>query len=87
MKVVPGNIVTAYVGPEMLDLVLGTCNYEASGDEVILVDTDQLENTQDMSGQVGEMAEEIQKACQNWHASLGSETINGHYNGLILLRA
>ena len=87
MKTVPGNIITAYVGAEKLDLVLGTCNYEASGDGVVLVDMDQLENTQDTSGKVGEMTEEISKQVLDWHQSLGSETTQGRYNGLIVLRS
>lgn len=87
MKTIPSNIVTAYVGAEMLDLVLGTCNYEASGNGFVLVDMDQLENTQDTSGKVGEMTEEISKQVLDWHQSLGSESVNGRYNGLILLRS
>lgn len=87
IKIIPGTVITALVGPELLDLVLATCNYEASGDGVVLVDTDQLENTQDTSGQIGEMAEEIQRASLELHQSLGSEATKAQYTGLILLRA
>jgi hypothetical protein len=48
---------------------------------------DQLDNTQDTSGQIGEMAEEISKQILDWHQSLGSESGQGRYTGLILLRS
>ena len=91
MKIIPGNIFTAFVRAEMLDLVQSTCNYEASGDQIVLVDTDQLDNTSDTSGKVGELAEEIQKEVANHHQSLGAELSNSGqwhgYSGLILLRS
>jgi hypothetical protein len=55
-------VLTVWAGPDLLDRVLATCNYEASGDGVVLVDTDQLENTSDTNGHV----EKIQKAIGDY---------------------
>jgi hypothetical protein len=86
MKVIPDNIITVTgCGPELLDRVIATCNYEASGDQVVLVDDDQLENTVDMSGIIAELREKIQGLILDHHKSLGAES--GHYTGLILLRS
>ena len=68
----------------MLDKVLATCNYEASGDGVVLVDTDQLNSTSDETGQVKEMAENIQREAHDEACALNLEATN--YEGLILLR-
>ena len=88
MKVSMSNILTAYVGAELLDKVLATCNYEASGDGCVLVDTDQLDNTTDTSGEIGEMAEKIQRATRRNGFPLNLKTLVGaEYTGLILLRA
>jgi hypothetical protein len=76
MKIISEHIVTVLgCGAELLDLVLGTCNYEASGDGCVLVDTDQLENTQDMSGKVGKLLETIINSSRQQD-----------YTGFILLR-
>jgi len=85
-RVLPGNILTVFVEAEMLDLVLDTCNYDAAGEGVILVDADQLENTSDRSGLITKLLQELNQAALDWHKSLGSESINGQYQGLILLR-
>jgi hypothetical protein len=79
MKIQSNVIVTAFVGAEALDQVLSTCNYEASGDGCVLVDTDQLDNTQDTTGVVGKMSKEIQQAIK--------DVSQLDYTGLILLRA
>jgi len=89
MKVQLGTVLTAYVGAEMLDKVLATCNYEASGDGVVLVDTDQLDNTSDETGQVKEMAENIQAEAHDEARVLNleeTETNRETFHGLILLR-
>jgi SepF-like predicted cell division protein (DUF552 family) len=72
-KVQPDFIVRVTCKAKLLDLVTETCNYEASGDEVVLVDVGQLENTSDTSGQVGQLLKTIQEDVAD-------------YNGLILLR-
>ena len=75
MKVITGYIVTVLgCGVELLDLVLGTCNYEASGDGCVLVDVAQLENTSDAKGKVGKLLKSVVASAPD-------------YNGLILLRS
>ena len=87
LKIIPDNIViVTYCGPGLLYLVLTTCNYEGSGDGVVLVDTDQLEATSDKSGLVAELSKEIQRQVADWHATLGAETRHSRYDGLVLLR-
>jgi hypothetical protein len=92
IKVKPDNIaLVTGCGPELLDRVLETCNYEASGDGVVFVDVAQLENTSDTSGMVGLLLEVIQKQVAERHQELGAElSENGKwhgYDGLIVLRA
>jgi hypothetical protein len=64
-------------GSELLDAVLATVNYELSGDEAVLVHTDDLDNTTDDSGQVGKVREFLDKS---------PVPVSKHYEGLILLR-
>jgi len=65
-------------GDELLDRVLATVNYELSGDEAVLVHTDDLANTQDTSG----LVEKIQAHLDGPEGA----PISLPYEGLILLR-
>ena len=65
-------------GSELLDAVLATVNYELSGDEAVLVYTEDLTNSQDTHGQVEKILEHIN--------SNEGAPINKPYEGLVLLR-
>ena len=64
MKTHKEILVITYTSPETLDTILNTCNYEASGDGSVLVDTDQLDNTSDTSGRVNEIRKSVPEDFQ-----------------------
>jgi hypothetical protein len=66
-------------GDELLDAVLATVNYELSGDGAVLVNTENLNQSNDTEG----LVEQIQEHIDN---SPDSGTTTRPYEGLVLLR-
>jgi len=67
-------------GDELLDTVMATVNYELSGDGV-LVHTDELEQSNDTTGQVEKIQEYLNDPARD-----DKGPVSIPYEGLILLR-